>query len=396
MLKVWNMALIQVTFFLCIFGTFIVRSGVITSVHSFAQSAIGPYFLVFLATVVAGSLALLFYRVPLLRSDNQLDSVLSREASFLLNNLLFIGLVFATFWGTIYPLISEAVQGLKITVGPPFFNQVNGPIMLALVVLMGIGPLMPWRKATGQNLIRNFSLPIGMAGLTLLGLLAFVGPEHPMALAAFSACAFVLATIVQEFWRGAIARHHATGESYIHAFGSLVRRNNRRYGGYVVHIGVIVIAAAVTGSSIYQVEQQAKLRPGESVDVGGYRLTYGGVREIQEPGVRVVQAQVAVESGGQLLGGLQPSKRFHRNFERQPSTEVAIRSSALADVYVVLVGWEADGSASFLVFVNPLVIWLWIGGVIAAVGAFIALWPDPQPRLVSVRRPAPGLATSGA
>jgi cytochrome c-type biogenesis protein CcmF len=182
-----------------------------------------------------------------------------------------------------------------------------------------------------------------------------------------------------------------------------VRRNNRRYGGYVVHIGVIVVAAAVTGSSCYQVERQAKLRPGESLDVGAYHLTYGGVREIQEPGVRIVQAQVALESGprsgtssGQLLGGLQPSKRFHRNFERQPSTEVAIRSSALADVYVVLVGWETDGSASFLVFVNPLVIWLWIGGIIAAVGAFIALWPDPQPRLVSVRRPAAGLATSGA
>ena len=396
MLKVWNMALILVTFLLCIFGTFIVRSGVISSVHSFAQSGIGPYFLAFLSFAVIGSLGLLFYRLPLLRSDNQLDSVLSREASFLLNNLLFVALVFATFWGTIFPLVSEAFQGVKLTVGPPFFNQVNGPLMLGLIFLMGVGPLMPWRKASRQTLARNFGPPLAFAGATGAALLFSVGPDRPPALVAFSCCAFVLATVVQEFWRGAIARHHATGESYPMALLGLVQRNNRRYGGYVVHLGVIVIAAAVTASSFYQLERQAKLRPGEAVSIGEYRLTYTGLRDLAEPGARVVQAQMAVEMNGRLVDGLAPDKRFYRNFERQPSTSVAIRSTALEDLYVVLVGWEADGSASFLVFVNPLVVWLWIGGIVAVLGAVVAMWPDPRPRTVSVRQPVRGMAVSRA
>jgi cytochrome c-type biogenesis protein CcmF len=396
MLKVWNLVLVLVTFFLCIFGTFIVRSGVISSVHSFAQSAIGPYFLAFLGTVVVGSLGLLFVRLPVLRADNQLDSILSREASFLLNNLLFLALAFGVFWGTIFPLVSEAVQGTKLTVGPPFFNQVAGPIMLALLFLMGVGPIMPWRKASRQNLARNFGPPLGFALACGLALLAFVGADHPAALVAFFCGAFVLATIVQEFWRGTLARHGATGEAYPRAFAALVRRNNRRYGGYVVHLGVIVIAAAVTGSSFYQVERQAKLRPGEALEVGSYRLTYNGLREHREPGARVVGADLAIESDGRAVGGMTPDKRFYRNFERQPSTSVAIRSTPLEDLYVVLVGWDPDGSASFLVFVNPLVAWLWVGGVVAVLGAFVALWPDPRPRAVAVRRPARGLAVSRA
>ena len=396
MLKVWNMALILVTFLLCIFGTFIVRSGVISSVHSFAQSGIGPYFLAFLSFAIVGSLGLLFYRLPLLRSDNQLDSVLSREASFLLNNLLFVALVFATFWGTIFPLVSEAFQGVKLTVGPPFFNQVNGPLMLGLIFLMGVGPLMPWRKASRQALGRNFGPPLAFAVATGAALLFSIGPDRPPALVAFSCCAFVLATVVQEFWRGAIARHHATGESYLMALLGLVQRNNRRYGGYVVHLGVIVIAAGVTASSFYQLERQTKLRPGEAVSIGEYHLTYTGLRELAEPGARVVQAQVAVEANGVLVDGLAPDKRFYRNFERQPSTGVAIRSTALEDLYVVLVGWEADGSASFLVFVNPLVVWLWIGGIVAVFGAVVAMWPDPRPRAVPVRQPVGGMAISRA
>jgi len=396
MLKVWNAILVLVTFFLSVFGTFIVRSGVITSVHSFAQSTIGPYFLSFLSLVVIGSLGLLFYRLPLLRSDNQLDSVLSREASFLLNNLFFVAVVFATFWGTVFPLISEAVQGTKLSVGPPFFNQVDGPILLGLVFLMGVGPLMPWRKASRQNLVRTFGPPIGIAlafGVALLGVL---GPSHPAAVVAFSCCGFVVAAIGEEFWRGTVARHHATGEDYCRSLLSLVRRNNRRYGGYVVHLGVIVIAASVTASNFYQTERQVKLRPGEATEIGSYRLTYAGLHERQEPGVRVVQAQLAIESNGRVVDSAAPEKRFHKNFERQPSTGVAIRTTPLEDLYLVLAGWEPDGTASFLIFVNPLVVWLWLGGVLAGLGAFIALWPHPEPRLATVTRPAPGMAVSSA
>jgi cytochrome c-type biogenesis protein CcmF len=396
MLKVWNMALVMVTFFLSIFGTFIVRSGIISSVHSFAQSAIGPYFLAFLSAVVIGSLALLFYRLPLLRSENQLDSVLSREASFLLNNLLFVGLVFAIFWGTIFPVVSEAVQGMKLTVGPPFFNQVAGPIMVSLLVLMGIGPLMPWRMASRKALAHTFVPPLLFGLACALVLAALIGPRYPLALAAFFACAFVLASVAQEFWRGTLARSRATGEGHVRALVSLVRRNNRRYGGYVAHLGVIVMAAAITGSSFYQLERQAQLRPGEAIDLGGYRLTFLGLRERQEPGVRIVQAQVALEADNRLIGSLTPDKRFHRGFERQPSTGVSIRTTPIEDLYVVLVGWEPDGSASFLFFVNPLVVWLWFGGALALFGALVALLPDPRPRLVTATRPAPGLAVSRA
>jgi len=396
MLKVWNMALVMVTFYLAIFGTFVVRSGVINSVHSFAQSTLGPFFLVFLTLVVASTLGLLFYRLPKLRSDNHLDSMVSREASFLLNNLLFLGLVFAIFWGTIFPLVSEAVQGTKITVGPPFFNQVAGPIMIGLLVLMGVGPLMPWRRGTGVHLVRLFWPPVAFGVLVGLAVGLLKGFDQPKALASFGACAFVAATIALELFKGTVARHQATGESLPIALANLISRNNRRYGGYVVHLGIVMVAVAVTASTGYQIEQAARLKPGESVNVGEYRLTFNGLRERQEPGVRILEAQLAVEEDRQLLGTLITDKRFYQGFERQPSTSVGIRTTPFDDLYVVLAGWETDGSASLMVFVNPLVIWLWLGGIVAVAGGLIALWPESRARVVSVTVPRPGLATGRA
>jgi cytochrome c-type biogenesis protein CcmF len=396
MLKVWNMALVLVAFYLAIFGTFVVRSGVITSVHSFAQSAIGPYFLTFLTLVVTSTLTLLFWRLPKLRSESHLDSMLSREASFLLNNLLFLGLVFAIFWGTIFPLVSEAVQGSKITVGPPFFNQVAGPIMIALIALMGVGPLMPWRKGTGSSLIRLFGPPVafGIAVGVIVGI--WKGFDQPKALASFAACGFVTATIVAELVRGTLARHQATGENLLTALGNLIARNNRRYGGYVVHLGVVMIAVAVTASSMYQLEQMARLRPGESISVAEYRLTFNGLREREEPGVRILEAALVVEDGGQIAGTLVTDKRFYRGFERQPSTSVGIRTTTVDDLYIVLAGWEPDGSASFMVFVNPMVIWIWLGGIVAVAGTLVAMWPEPRPRFVSVSAESRGLAVGRA
>lgn len=396
MLKVWNMVLVMVAFFLSIFGTFVVRSGVINSVHSFAQSAIGPYFLGFLTLMIGTSLVLFFLRLPDLRSDNQLDSMLSREASFLLNNLLFLGLVFAIFWGTIFPLVSEAIQGTKITVGPPFFNQVAGPIMIALLVLMGVGPLMPWRKGTRQNLVRLFGWPLAFGLLTAVVIGVFVGFDQPKALAAFGAGGFVVATVVWELFRGTVARHQATGENYVLALGGLIRRNNRRYGGYIVHLGIVMVAVAVTASTMFQTEKTGKLNPGDALTIGPYRLTYNGLNQRAEPGVQIVEAQLALEDNGQIVDAMRPDRRFYRNFERQPSTSVAIRTTALEDLYVVLTGWEPDGSASFIAFINPLVIWLWLGGLVAFAGTLIAIWPDPRPRLVTVTAPAPGLAVGRA
>jgi cytochrome c-type biogenesis protein CcmF len=396
MLKVWNMALVMSAFYLSIFGTFVVRSGVINSVHSFAQSAIGPYFLTFLVLVMASTLALLFYRLPELRSENHLDSLLSRESSFLLNNLLFLGLVFAIFWGTIFPLVSEFVQGTKITVGPPFFNQVAGPIMIALLALMGVGPLMPWRKGNGSNLVQLFAAPVvfGVAVGVIVGFT--LGFDQPKALISFAVCAFVAATIFSEVVRGTLARHQATGENVAAALANLISRNNRRYGGYIVHLGIVMIAVAVTASSMYQVEQMARLNPGESISVSEYRLTYNGLVERAEPGVRILEAQLAVESGGQLQGTLVTDKRFYRGFERQPSTSVGIRTTPFDDLYVVLAGWEQDDSASFMVYVNPMVIWIWLGGVMAVGGGLVALWPERRARTVTVASPTRGLAVGRA
>jgi cytochrome c-type biogenesis protein CcmF len=396
MLKVWNMALVLTTFYLAIFGTFVVRSGVITSVHSFAQSSIGPFFLVFLTLVVLSTLALLFWRLPRLRSENGLDSMLSREASFLLNNLLFLGLVFAIFWGTIFPLVSEAIQGVKITVGPPFFNQVAGPIMIGLIALMGIGPLMPWRKGSSTTLVRLFGPSVAFGVFTGLAVGVFVGFEQPKALISFAACGFVAATILSEVVRGTMARQQATDEGPLTALGNLIARNNRRYGGYVVHLGVVMIAVAVTASSMYQTEEAAKLRPGESIAIGQYRVTYNGLRERAEPGVRIIEAQLAVEDRGELVGAIVTDKRFYRGFERQPSTTVGLRTTPVDDLYAVLAGWEPDGSASFMLFINPLVLWIWLGGIVAVAGTLVAMWPQPGVRVVPVGASPRGLAVGRA
>src|ERR1700682_501695 len=304
MLKAWNLALIMVAFFLSIFGTFVVRSGILASVHAFALSAIGPYFLTFLTLVIGGSLWLFFWRLPRLRSDNQLDSLLSREASFLINNLLFLGIVFAIFWGTIYPLVAEAVANAKVSVGPPYFKQVAGPLFGAVVLLMGIGPLMPWRRASREHLLSNFLIPV--VG-TVLGLTVMLveGIRDPFALIGFGLCLFVLGTILQEFIRGSLARHHATGENYLAALGSLVRRNNRRYGGYLVHLAILLIGAGAVGSQVYQQQTQAVLAPGESVSLAGYTVTAHGIETNTLPGVKVVDGVLSVNGED-----LRPARQF--------------------------------------------------------------------------------------
>ncbi|MBI4492130.1 MAG: heme lyase CcmF/NrfE family subunit [Chloroflexi bacterium] len=391
MLKVWNLGLLLMTFALCIFGTFAVRSGIIASVHAFGQSVVGPYYLGFLAATLLLSVGLLFWRMPRLRSENELDSLLSREASFLLNNLLFLALVFAIFWGTIFPLVSELAQGVKLTVGPPYFNQVAGPLLLALIALMGVAPLMPWRRASPEHLRRAFLPPLGLATLGMLALLA-AGVRQPYALVAIFCCLFVLATIGSEFSRGALARHASTGEGYLQALATLVRRNNRRYGGYLVHVGIVAIALAVVGSNFYQLERQSTLRPGESLAIGSYRLTYQRLNEYDQPGRRVVEAQVSLEQDGRALEIIRPSKRYYDNFERQPQSGIIIRSTPLEDLYVVLAGWDSQGAASLLVFVNPMVLWLWLGGLILVFGTFVSLWPEPRPRQAVVPQPAKGVA----
>jgi cytochrome c-type biogenesis protein CcmF len=387
MLKAWNVVLILVAFFLSIFGTFVVRSGILASVHAFALSAIGPYFLTFLAVVIGGSLALFFWRLPRMRADNQLDSLLSREASFLMNNLLFLGITFAIFWGTIYPLVAEALADQKVSVGPPYFKQTAGPLLGAVLMLMGIGPLMPWRGASRDHLVNNFLIPV--AG-TIVGVavLFVVGIRDPFATLGFGLCLFVLGTILQEFVRGALARNRATGENYLAALGNLIRRNNRRYGGYIVHLAILLIGAGAVGSQVYQQQTQAVLTPGQSVSLGNYTITANGIQTLNPPGVRVVQGVLAVN--GQ---DLRPERQFFDNFPQQPSTRVGLRSTPFEDLYVVLAGWDGDGataSVSLAVFINPLVSWIWSGGVLLLLGTLVTLWPMPLPLRQRATAPVSG------
>lgn len=396
MLKVWNLVLVVTTFALTIFGTFLTRSGVLASVHTFGESAVGPALISFLVVIVVGSIGLLWARLPLLQSDNELDSVVSRESSFLLNNLLLVGAAFAVFWGTVFPLISEAVRGVKVTVNAPFFNQVEGPILLALVILMGICPLIGWRRASTENLIRNFAYPLA-AALVSAPLLYFVlNVRTGYAVIAFAACAFVTTTLLLEFYRGMRAKHRLTGANYAVALLNLIWGNKPRYGGYIIHLGIILMAIGVAGSQAYKVEREVTLNKGEEASVGKYRLVYENLNTFPTKSKEVVAASLAVYSGNSFLGRMSPSKEFHKSHSN-PNTEVAIRSTPLEDLYLILASWEGE-TASFKFLVNPLVMWIWIGGWVMLLGTAVAYWPDAREkqraearaaRLAQVRALAP-------
>ena len=383
MLKVWNMVLIILTFSLTIFGTFLTRSGVISSVHSFTQSGLGPFFLAFLGVILTVSLALLIWRLPLLRSENELDSLLSRESAFLFNNLILVGIAFAVFWGTVFPVISEWVRGVKITVGPPFFNKVNAPLGLVLLFLMGVGPVIAWRRATWSNLKKSFFWPalIGLAGGALC---VALGARSPWALVAFSLIFFVLATIVAEFARGVRARQAMVGESAPLALARLIAKNRRRYGGYIIHLGVVMIFVAITGTSLFRQERQVTLNPGESFEIGGYSLRYNGLEQRDTPHVAYLMANVGVFSNGKQIDTLKPEKRFYKKPE-QPTTEVAIRSTLGSDLYLVLGSYDEDTKmATILAYLNPLIGFLYWGGTVLALGTLVVIWPAP----VAAREPA--------
>ncbi|HZP44271.1 MAG TPA: heme lyase CcmF/NrfE family subunit [Candidatus Binataceae bacterium] len=379
MLKVWNLALIGLAFELTLFGTFLTRSGVISSVHSFTQSGLGPYFLTFLAIVASAYTALLVGRLKMLRTPAEFESYLSREAAFLFNNLVLVGIAFAVFWGTIFPVISEAVRGVKITVGPPFFDKVNGPLALLLIFLMGVGPLIAWRRSTARNLLRTFAAPL-LIGLGTGLCVALAGLHQWYVLTAFSLAAFVLGTILAEFRHGVTARRHLVGESSARAMVNLVAKNNRRYGGYVIHLGVVLAFVGIVASSFFRLEVKRSVRQGDSIDVGPYELVYLGTRSSMDPHVESLQARIEVMRDGRPLAVMLPAKLFYAR-QQQPATVVALRSTPLHDLYVVFAGVdEATGQATFQVFLTPLVFWLWAGGLIMALGTVIVMWPNVRER----------------
>ncbi len=373
-LKVWNLGLIIATFLLSLFGTFEVRSGIISSVHSFSYSAIGPYFLAFLAVMVAGSLALFVYRLPRLRPEHELTTILSREGSFLINNLLLTGIAFATFWGTIFPIISSVVRNQTMTVGRSFYQQVNGPLFLLLLFTMGIGPLLAWRRASWQSIWRNFRWPAVAAAICAL-ILPVLGVTNVWANVAFAVCLFSAGTIAYELWRGVRVRH-GHGEPYPRALVMLVGRHRQRYGGYLVHLGLVVLAVGVIGSQFFQSNADAQLNVGQSVSLQGYTLTYEGISDSVQNSVEVIRTHFLVSRGGQKIGDVYPGQRVFPGFENQPASIVSITTYGANDLYVFLAGFNGTSSATIQVFFNPLVPLVWLGGILMLLGGIACWWPE--------------------
>src|SRR6266849_3520852 len=378
MLKVWNLGLVILTFALSIFGTFEVRSGIISSVHSFAYSAIGGYFLAFLAIIIVFSTGLFIFRMPELRPEQEFDSALSREGSFLLNNFLLLGVTFATLWGTLFPLISQAFRHETLTVGPPFYEQVNGPILLVLILAMGIGPLLAWRRTSTRALWRNLSLPALVAALCA-AVLPLVGVRDVWANVAFAVCAFTAGAILYEVWRGVRVRHKH-GEAYPMALFMLVNRYRQRYGGYIVHLGLVLLAVGVIGSNFFQSQKDAVLKPWQSVSVSGYQLIYFGNVDEKYPDVETITAQLQVWRGGQLQQYIYPARQFYPNFDNQPASQISITTYNLTDLYVFLANWDSLSQATIRVFVNPLVTLVWLGGVLMLFGGVLCWWPERRRR----------------
>jgi cytochrome c-type biogenesis protein CcmF len=382
-LKVWNMILIFLTYFLVILGTFTTRSGIIESVHSFAESDVGMYFLVFLILVVAFFIYLLFSRLPLLKDEQQIESYASREAAFMANNWIFTAIAFATLWGTFFPMFSEIFSSNRISVAAPFFNKVNGPLFLILFILMGAGPLLGWRHTSVDAFRKQFTFPVAASLVT--GVLVFILSRSIYPALGLGVCGFVAATIVQEYTRGVMARRVANQENAIIAMGNLYRRNGRRYGGYLVHLGIVMIGVAVVGNQFYQQTTHATLEKGQSVQIAGYELMYTDLIVQQESNRTEFVTPILVYDvgSGKLITTLRPQRNVYNKNPDAPTSEVGLRMSPLEDVYVVLNGWDNSGAnATFSIFINPLTIWIWIGGIVLVIGTLIAIWPHPVRRSV--------------
>jgi len=380
-LKVWNVVLIWLTYFLVILGTFTTRSGVLESVHSFARSDVGPYFLVFLIIILFGFLWLLFDRLPLLRGEHTIDSYSSREAAFLANNWLFTGIAFATLWGTFFPMFSEILTGERISVAAPFFNKVNGPLFLLLLLLMGVAPLLGWRHTSATAFRKQFTIPILAA--IVVGIFVFVAARSLYPVIGLAICGFVAAVIVQEYVRGALARRATTGENLLVAVVNLWSRNGRRYGGYIVHLGIAMIGVAVIGNEFYQQSLSVTLAAGESTTLGRYELVFQRMESNREANLIEFGAVVDAFSldSGKQVGTLIPKRNIYDKTPDMPTSEVGLHMSPIEDIYVVLNGWDDGGaSATFTIYVNPLTVWMWIGGIVLVIGTLIAAWPHSARR----------------
>jgi cytochrome c-type biogenesis protein CcmF len=394
MMKVWNMVLISATFFLCIFGTFLTRSGVVSSVHAFAQSPIGKYFVIFLAVGLAATIYLILDRISYLRSEARLESVISRESSFMFNNLILLASCFAVLWGTMFPVISEAVTGEKISVDSPFFNRINIPIGLGLLLLTGVGPMIAWRRSSTESLRKAFFWPSILALVVMIGLAIAGVYEHPFAMVSFGLCMFVTATIFSEFWKGASAIRAKSGIGLIPSTIELIHRNTRRYGGYMVHMGIVFMFIGYTGAA-FNKDVTKEVVPGSSFQLGHYTLKITDMQKGENDNYAWQKLIVEASRGSQSLGILEPERRLYKA-SQQPTSEVSIRRRVNEDLYLNFAGLSTDNQRAVVqAYIFPLVSWIWIGFWVLAVGTLVCLIPS-KIRLSYARTQVVGVAQKHA
>jgi cytochrome c-type biogenesis protein CcmF len=393
MLRVWNVTLVITTFFLTIFGTFMTRSGVVQSVHAFGEDReLGLLFTIFMILIVTVSFGLVIYRLPLLRARHELDSWFSREAAFLINNWILLFSAFFVLFATMFPTLSEAVRGERLTVGPPFFNKWMLPIGLTLLLLTGVGPLMAWRKSTVRNMAQQFLWPALAAIATAIALVA-AGVRVWSSGICFSFSAFVFTSLTQEFVRGVKIRREATGADVLTAAIGLVARSKRRYGGYLVHAGIVLIFLGFAGEG-FKREEQVLMKPGQQVTVGAFTIRHDALRVTSDSQKQMVTGHVSVFADGAALGEMEPAKWFFNRRENEPTTEVAIRRRPTEDLYIVLAGYTVEEqAATYAITVNPLVNWVWFGFGIIAIGSIIAMLPERAYSFATARVPAGSAAT---
>ena len=383
MMKKWNMVLIILTYSLSLFGTFITRTGVISSVHAFSKTALGPAFFAFIGITFLGSVTILYLRWETLKSEHSLESFISREAAFVLQNMLFLAVTFAVFWGTVFPLISELVTGTKITVGPPYFQRVTGPLFFVLVLLMGVAPLLAWRKQAAKALGKAIWIPFA-ASIAITAIWGFVHRMHPASIIGLWLVTLTLSAIVAEFWKGVQARHATRGENAFTALFNLIGRNHRRYGGYIIHLGVVMIALGIIGDAYFKQETQGTVSQGEVVSIGDYQLEFKELLGYPgSDGRDIVEAVMALSQNGKPIREINP-RRDYFVVQEQPVSVPGVYSTPGVDVYVLLIGWDTTGtSATFKVYINPLINWVWIGGIVMILGTIIATWNNSARREVT-------------
>jgi cytochrome c-type biogenesis protein CcmF len=369
MLKTWNMILIVITYLLCVFGTFLTRSGIVNSVHAFADSNIGKFFVYYMVIVLGASLILIMDRRDYLRGERRLDSMVSRESAFLFNNLILVAACFAIFWGTMFPVFSEWIRGVKISVGPVFFNKINIPVGLLLLLFTGAGPLLAWRRTPAASMKKSFLRPAIAAVVVFAGLLAG-GLRDFYALVCFALCAFVIAAVIEEFYRGARARGRSRGESFPVALLRLVGKNKRRYGGHIVHFAVALLFIGFAGNAFNE-ETTAHMRTGDEIRIGGYTLKMAGLREGQNEDYKFGELHIEAYKNGRLIKTLKPERRVYDG--RQTTTTVGLYSTPKEDLYVVYTGMTEDMRCEIKARVNPLVFWVWAGSVLMFLGTAAAI-----------------------